>query len=66
MVFTVCACGNDSESSTAPTNETAIAKAETTSTQAKEILLTVDNVEEYLSFEVSKEYSDVNPDGAVK
>lgn len=64
MVFTVCACGNDSESSTAPTNETAIATSETTSTQAKEILLTVDNVEEYLSFEVSKEYSDVNPDGA--
>ena len=64
FAFAICGCDNDTESSPVPTNETAIATAETTSTQVKEILLTVDNVEKYLSFEVSKEFSDYNPNGA--
>ncbi len=68
LLLSLCACtGSENPPANANTTSAATTGAETsiiTTAQSQAIELTVDNVEEYLSFEVSKEMSDVNPDGA--
>lgn len=68
FAFCVCACSssdtNPATTNTANTTTTTITETKSTTSQAAEIQLTSDNVEEYLSFKLSKEFSDLNPNGA--
>lgn len=68
LLSCLCACTNPgklpSDVSTTPATTMGTETSIVTTTQSQAVELTIDNVEEYLSFEVSKEMSDINPDGA--
>lgn len=68
VALSMCACGGGIENGS-ETNGTDFAsdiatEAETTTEQANAVVLTIDNIEQYLSFEVSKEMSEYNTSGA--
>ena len=60
-----CAGSENNNDNATTANVTSVApEASAATTQPQGVELTVENVEQYLSFEVSKEYSDYNPNGA--
>lgn len=67
LTLSMCACAgseNTPPTTTATAPVTTTTPEPTTITKPQAVELTADNVEEYLSFEVSMEYSDYNPNGA--
>ena len=66
----MCACGEAKEtnSDNTPDRTNSVTEAatepENATAQANAVELTLENVEQYLSFEVSKEMSEINPDAA--
>jgi len=68
MLLSLCACKDNTEKTstdavTKPAETTSDTKAATTANKT-EIELTVDNIEQYLSFEISKEMSEYNSSAA--
>ena len=68
LILSLCACtgseNNNDNATTAGITSVVPESSTEATTQPHGVELTLKNVEQYLSFEVSMEYSDVNPNGA--